>query len=98
MAPHRPGSSSGGSHPAGVSSGGAKANGLYQSGSAAMAAAKKPNLQLIQADHELFLQAFESESLLATSCTIASEFCWWGGKNWASFDRMDFKQKYIARS
>lgn len=76
MAPHRPGSSSGGSHPAGVSSGGAKANGLYQSGSAAMAAAKKPNLQLIQADHELFLQAFESESLFATSCTIASEFCW----------------------
>lgn len=32
---------------------------MYQSGSAAMAAAKKPNLQLIQADHELFLQAFE---------------------------------------
>lgn len=77
MAPHRPGSSSGGSHPASVSSGGGKANGLYQSGSAAaMAAAKKPNLQLIQADHELFLQAFESESLFATSCTIASELCW----------------------
>uniref|UniRef100_A0A3Q3XJ67 Uncharacterized protein n=1 Tax=Mola mola TaxID=94237 RepID=A0A3Q3XJ67_MOLML len=30
---------------------------------AAMAAAKKPSLQIIQADHELFLQAFESEIL-----------------------------------
>lgn len=47
---------------------GGKSNGLYQSSSAAMAAAKKPNLQLIQADHELFLQAFESESLLLSSC------------------------------
>lgn len=75
MAPHRPGSSSGGSHPAGVSSGGGKANGMYQSSSAAMAVTKKPNLQLIQADHELFLQAFESESLLATSCKLESEFC-----------------------
>lgn len=68
MAPQRQGSA-GGSHPAGFASGG-KANGLYQSSSAAMAAAKKPNLQLIQADHELFLQAFESESLLSTSCTF----------------------------
>ncbi|KAM8723360.1 polycomb protein suz12-B-like isoform 1-T1 [Acanthopagrus schlegelii] len=56
MAPQKH-SSSGGSHPVGFGSGG-KANGLYQS-SSAMAAAKKPNLQLIQADHELFLQAFE---------------------------------------
>lgn len=68
MAPQRQGPA-GGSHPAGFASGG-KANGLYQSSSAAMAAAKKPNLQLIQADHELFLQAFESESLLSTSCTF----------------------------
>lgn len=47
---------------------GGKANGLYQSSSDAMAAAKKPNMQLIQADHELFLQAFESELLLPASC------------------------------
>uniref|UniRef100_A0A3Q1ERU9 SUZ12 polycomb repressive complex 2 subunit a n=1 Tax=Acanthochromis polyacanthus TaxID=80966 RepID=A0A3Q1ERU9_9TELE len=59
-------SSSGGSHPVGFGSGG-KANGLYQSSSAVMAAAKKPNMQLIQADHELFLQAFESEFLLSSS-------------------------------
>ncbi|XP_026209841.1 polycomb protein suz12-B-like isoform X1 [Anabas testudineus] len=56
MAPHKQ-SSSGGSHTVGFGPGG-KANGLYQS-SSAMAAAKKPNMQLIQADHELFLQAFE---------------------------------------
>lgn len=65
MAPHKH-SSAGGSHPVVFGSGG-KSNGLYQSSSAAMAAAKKPNLQLIQADHELFLQAFESESLLLSS-------------------------------
>ncbi|KAM8845704.1 polycomb protein suz12-A-like isoform 1-T1 [Spinachia spinachia] len=64
MAPQKQGSS-GGSHPAGSGSGG-KANGFYQSSSSsssssssAMAVAKKPNMQLIQADHELFLQAFE---------------------------------------
>ncbi|XP_034566765.1 polycomb protein suz12-B-like [Notolabrus celidotus] len=57
MAPQKQ-SSSGGSHPAGFGSGG-KANGLYQASSSAMATAKKPNMQLIQADHELFLQAFE---------------------------------------
>uniref|UniRef100_A0A3Q3MXV1 Polycomb protein suz12-B-like n=1 Tax=Mastacembelus armatus TaxID=205130 RepID=A0A3Q3MXV1_9TELE len=55
MAPHKH-SSSGGSHPVSFGHGG-KANGLYQS--SAMAAAKKPSMQLIQADHELFLQAFE---------------------------------------
>lgn len=59
MAPQKQGSS-GGNHPMGFGPGG-KSNGFYQSSSAAMAAAKKPNLQLIQADHELFLQAFESE-------------------------------------
>ncbi|XP_029014996.1 polycomb protein suz12-B-like [Betta splendens] len=56
MAPHKQ-SSSGGSHSVGLGPGG-KANGLHQS-SSAMAAAKKPNMQLVQADHELFLQAFE---------------------------------------
>uniref|UniRef100_A0A7N8WZK4 Polycomb protein suz12-B-like n=1 Tax=Mastacembelus armatus TaxID=205130 RepID=A0A7N8WZK4_9TELE len=54
MAPHKH-SSSGGSHPVSFGHGG-KANGLYQS--SAMAAAKKPSMQLIQADHELFLQNF----------------------------------------
>lgn len=66
MAPHKQ-SSSGGNHPVGFGPGG-KANGLHQSSSSAMAAAKKPNMQLIQADHELFLQAFESELLLSSSC------------------------------
>lgn len=41
-------------------SSGGKANGLYQPSSAN----KKQSMQQIQADHELFLQAFESESLL----------------------------------
>ncbi|KAG7238955.1 hypothetical protein INR49_030505 [Caranx melampygus] len=56
MAPHKQ-SSSGGSHTVGFGPGG-KTNGYYQS-SSAVAATKKPNMQLIQADHELFLQAFE---------------------------------------
>lgn len=64
MAPHKQ------SHPVGLGSGG-KPNGLYhhQPSSASMAAAKKPNMQLIQADHELFLQAFESKLLLSSGCT-----------------------------
>lgn len=61
MAPQRQNSAAG-NHLAGFGSAG-KTNGLYPSPSAAMAAAKKPSLQHIQADHELFLQAFESESL-----------------------------------
>lgn len=64
MAPHKQSSSGGGHHHVGFGSGG-KTNGLYQPPSAA---AKKPNMQLIQADHELFLQAFESESQLSPSC------------------------------
>lgn len=64
-----------------------------------MAAAKKPNLQLIQADHELFLQAFESESLFATSCTIASEFCWWvgGGIGKALTEQNGFQAKIYCK-
>lgn len=62
MAPHKQ-SSSGGSQPVGFGTGG-KANGLYPPYSDASSAAKKPNMQLAQADHELFLQAFESESPL----------------------------------
>ncbi|XP_029293876.1 polycomb protein suz12-A-like [Cottoperca gobio] len=64
MAPQKH-SSSGGNHLVGFGSGG-KANGsCHQSSSSSssssstMAVAKKPNMQLIQADHELFLQAFE---------------------------------------
>ncbi|KAM9844162.1 polycomb protein suz12-B-like [Aulostomus maculatus] len=58
MAPHKQGSS-GGSHPAGFGPG-TKVNGVYhQPPTEAAAAAKKPNMQLVQADHELFLQAFE---------------------------------------
>uniref|UniRef100_A0A8D3DPE3 Polycomb protein VEFS-Box domain-containing protein n=1 Tax=Scophthalmus maximus TaxID=52904 RepID=A0A8D3DPE3_SCOMX len=66
MAPHKQGSSGGSHHPAGCAGGPAgRANGFCQSSSSssssssAVAAAKKPNMQLIQADHELFLQAFE---------------------------------------
>ncbi|XP_038161588.1 polycomb protein suz12-B-like [Cyprinodon tularosa] len=55
MAPHKQSSSGGGHHHVGFGSGG-KTNGLYQPPSAA---AKKPSMQEIQADHELFLQAFE---------------------------------------
>uniref|UniRef100_A0A8C7Z1P7 SUZ12 polycomb repressive complex 2 subunit a n=1 Tax=Oryzias sinensis TaxID=183150 RepID=A0A8C7Z1P7_9TELE len=57
MAPHKQQSSAGG-HPAGLASGG-KANGFCQQSSAVTAAARKPSMQLLQADHELFLQAFE---------------------------------------
>ncbi|XP_037834754.1 polycomb protein suz12-like isoform X2 [Kryptolebias marmoratus] len=56
MAPQKH-SSSGGGHHVGFGSG-AKANGLYQQQPSA-AAARKPSMQLLQADHELFLQAFE---------------------------------------
>uniref|UniRef100_A0A3Q2QAF7 SUZ12 polycomb repressive complex 2 subunit n=1 Tax=Fundulus heteroclitus TaxID=8078 RepID=A0A3Q2QAF7_FUNHE len=56
MAPNKQGSSSaGGQHHVGFGPA-AKANGSYQPPSAA---ARKPSMQLIQADHELFLQAFE---------------------------------------
>ncbi|XP_077387302.1 polycomb protein suz12-B-like [Festucalex cinctus] len=55
MAPHRHGPSAG-SHPVTSGGGGARANGLY---SPSCADTKKPNTQLVQADHELFLQAFE---------------------------------------
>lgn len=45
-----------------------KANGaVYPAASAMMNSVKKPKMEQIQADHELFLQAFESEhSLLAS--------------------------------
>lgn len=39
-----------------------KANGaVYPASSAMMNSVKKPKMEQIQADHELFLQAFESE-------------------------------------
>ncbi|KAJ8404218.1 hypothetical protein AAFF_G00339910 [Aldrovandia affinis] len=62
MAPQKHGSGSGGSGSGpGVGCGtGGKANGgVYQSSAVVMAAVKKPKMELIQADHELFLQAFE---------------------------------------
>uniref|UniRef100_A0A3Q4GZ08 SUZ12 polycomb repressive complex 2 subunit a n=1 Tax=Neolamprologus brichardi TaxID=32507 RepID=A0A3Q4GZ08_NEOBR len=76
MAPHKQ------SHPVGLGSGG-KPNGLYhhQPSSASMAAAKKPNMQLIQADHELFLQAFETFSGTRTPPFIAANFTMFGFKN-----------------
>ncbi|XP_077590586.1 polycomb protein suz12-B-like [Stigmatopora nigra] len=60
MAPHKNGSSTGG-HPVTSSGGGMRANGLQPSSSSSSTASdsKKPNMQLVQADHELFLQAFE---------------------------------------
>lgn len=40
-----------------------KANGaVYPASSAMMNSVKKPKMEQIQADHELFLQAFESET------------------------------------
>lgn len=59
MAPQKHGSGSG----TGVGCGaGGKANGgVYSSSAVVMSAVKKPKMELIQADHELFLQAFESE-------------------------------------
>ncbi|KAM4535480.1 polycomb protein suz12-B-like [Fundulus diaphanus] len=56
MAPHKQSSSSAGGHHHVGFGPAAKANGSYQPPSAA---ARKPSMQLIQADHELFLQAFE---------------------------------------
>uniref|UniRef100_A0AAX7UWZ2 Polycomb protein VEFS-Box domain-containing protein n=1 Tax=Astatotilapia calliptera TaxID=8154 RepID=A0AAX7UWZ2_ASTCA len=49
-----------------------KANGaVYPASSAMMNSVKKPKMEQIQADHELFLQAFESEtSLLRLSCAL----------------------------
>lgn len=42
-----------------------KANGaVYPAASAMMNSVKKPKMEQIQADHELFLQAFESENSL----------------------------------
>ncbi|KAG7504382.1 hypothetical protein JOB18_007788 [Solea senegalensis] len=68
MAPHKQSCSGGSNHHVGCVPG-AKTNGFQQqqqqssssssSSSSAVAPAKKPNMQLIQADHELFLQAFE---------------------------------------
>lgn len=75
MAPQKQNSAAG--NPLVAFGSGGKANGLYQSSSAAMAAAKKPNLQHIQADHELFLQAFESESLPLNSTFAHISFTVW---------------------
>lgn len=65
MAPQKQNSAAG-SHPVAPGSGG-RAHGLQQAPAAAGAAAKKPSLQHVQADHELFLQAFESESIFTNT-------------------------------
>ncbi|XP_030645872.1 polycomb protein suz12-A [Chanos chanos] len=59
MAPQKHGSGGGTGPGYGCGTGGNKVNGgIYTSG-VVMAAAKKPKMEQIQADHELFLQAFE---------------------------------------
>uniref|UniRef100_A0A8K9Y347 SUZ12 polycomb repressive complex 2 subunit a n=1 Tax=Oncorhynchus mykiss TaxID=8022 RepID=A0A8K9Y347_ONCMY len=67
MSPQKHGSSDGGNNVSGpvvgyVGTGGGRANGRvyhHQTTAAVMPAAKKPKMELVQADHELFLQAFE---------------------------------------
>ncbi|XP_036408552.1 polycomb protein suz12-A [Megalops cyprinoides] len=62
MAPQKHGSGSGGSGSGpgmGCGTGGKANGGVYPSSAVVMAAVKKPKMELIQADHELFLQAFE---------------------------------------
>ena len=47
-----------------MSGGSCKANGaVYPASSAGMNSVKKPKMEQIQADHELFLQAFESKRI-----------------------------------
>uniref|UniRef100_A0A4W5KF01 Uncharacterized protein n=1 Tax=Hucho hucho TaxID=62062 RepID=A0A4W5KF01_9TELE len=67
MSPQKHGSSDGGNNVAGpvvgyVGTGGGRANGgvyHHQTTAVVVPAAKKPKMELVQADHELFLQAFE---------------------------------------
>uniref|UniRef100_A0A8C7N0A3 SUZ12 polycomb repressive complex 2 subunit n=1 Tax=Oncorhynchus kisutch TaxID=8019 RepID=A0A8C7N0A3_ONCKI len=67
MSPQKHGSSDGGNNVSGpavgyVGTGGGRANGRvyhHQTTAVVMPAAKKPKMELVQADHELFLQAFE---------------------------------------
>lgn len=59
-------------------SGNCKTNGvMYQSSAVVMNAAKKPKMEQIQADHELFLQAFESEYSASSVnvCLIIDNMC-----------------------
>lgn len=60
MAPQKQGCSGGGQLLGSGSGSGGRPTGVQPS--SATAAAKKSDVQLLQADHELFLQAFESES------------------------------------
>ncbi|CAB1350347.1 unnamed protein product [Coregonus sp. 'balchen'] len=67
MAPQKHGSSGGGNNVSGpvvgyCGTGGGRANGSvygHQTTAVVVPAAKKPKMELVQADHELFLQAFE---------------------------------------
>lgn len=69
MAPHKHGSGGGGigsGHGFGYGTGGKL--GVQSSGM--VMTSKKPKMEQIQADHELFLQAFESEFSSWTNCFV----------------------------
>uniref|UniRef100_A0A8K9UXF8 SUZ12 polycomb repressive complex 2 subunit a n=1 Tax=Oncorhynchus mykiss TaxID=8022 RepID=A0A8K9UXF8_ONCMY len=78
MSPQKHGSSDGGNNVSGpvvgyVGTGGGRANSRvyhHQTTAVVMPAAKKPKMELVQADHELFLQAFESELLSLSSYNV----------------------------
>lgn len=80
MSPQKHGSSDGGNNVSGpvvgyVGTGGGRANGRvyhHQTTAVVMPAAKKPKMELVQADHELFLQAFESELLSLSSYNVVA--------------------------
>lgn len=53
-----------------------KANGaVYPAPTAMMNSVKKPKMEQIQADHELFLQAFESEIQHSSLCSVGLSLC-----------------------
>lgn len=78
MSPQKHGSSDGGNNVSSpvvgyVGTGGGRANGRvyhHQTTAVVVPAAKKPKMELVQADHELFLQAFESELLSLSSYNV----------------------------
>uniref|UniRef100_A0A674B6A2 SUZ12 polycomb repressive complex 2 subunit n=1 Tax=Salmo trutta TaxID=8032 RepID=A0A674B6A2_SALTR len=82
MSPQKHGSSDGGNNVSSpvvgyVGTGGGRANGRvyhHQTTAVVVPAAKKPKMELVQADHELFLQAFESELLSLSSYNVVPIF------------------------
>lgn len=73
MAPQKHGSGGNGFY---ANSGASKAanGGAHVSSGVVMASAKRPKMEQVQADHELFLQAFESKSLVNPTLEINSCF------------------------